>query len=117
MAEPGAALQRTQSTNAYIAAAAMAPLPQAVALDPRYAARKTREVVYGTAQGKLVLSSKASWQACGPSHGGAAPGLPHSLPPWRSKWDHALHVHFAACCAEPLAWAPTPPAANCLHAA
>lgn len=31
-----------------------------MALDPRYAARKTREVVYGTAQGTLVLSSKAS---------------------------------------------------------
>lgn len=35
-------------------------LVQAVALDPRYAARKTREVVYGTAQGTLILSSKAS---------------------------------------------------------
>lgn len=31
---------------------------QAVALDPRYATRKTRELVYGTAAGSLVLSSK-----------------------------------------------------------
>lgn len=29
-----------------------------VALDPRYASRKTREVVYGSAAGALVLSSK-----------------------------------------------------------
>ncbi|KAI3429426.1 hypothetical protein D9Q98_005520 [Chlorella vulgaris] len=30
----------------------------AVALDPRYGARKTRELVYGTAGGSLILSSK-----------------------------------------------------------
>lgn len=34
------------------------PCLQAVALDPRYAARKTREVIYGTGQGTLILSSK-----------------------------------------------------------
>jgi hypothetical protein len=33
-------------------------LPQAVCLDPRYAARKTHELVYGTAAGALTLSSK-----------------------------------------------------------
>lgn len=61
-------------------------LVQAVALDPRYAARKTREVVYGTAQGTLILSSKAS-------------GAPHKC----------MSVHFPcfrlACLVQPL----TPP--------
>ena len=32
---------------------------QAVCLDPRYAGRKTHELVYGTAGGALTLSSKA----------------------------------------------------------
>lgn len=34
------------------------PALQTVALEPRYASRKTRELVYGTAGGALVLSSK-----------------------------------------------------------
>lgn len=34
------------------------PCPQSVALEPRYASRKTKEFVYGTASGSLVLSSK-----------------------------------------------------------
>ena len=35
---------------------------QAVALDPRYGGRKTRELVYGTAAGSLMLSSKVGGQ-------------------------------------------------------
>lgn len=39
------------------------PPHQTVALDPRYASRKTREFVYGTAAGTLALCSKVRrWQ-------------------------------------------------------
>jgi hypothetical protein len=70
-------------------------LAQAVALDPRYGARKTRELVYGTAGGSLILSSKVG-QSGVPHHKRATDKLP-GLPRGHATLLAAVHRTMLRC--------------------